>query len=88
MEEGIEGPVCGHLGRAPFLTVVFLAELARSNRVGTIVHFDNPISPEALVEAYRVARGNPHWAGEAWEGLSPRRPRSGRRGSARRRRGR
>lgn len=38
---------------------MILAELARSERVGTIVHFDNPISPEALVEAYRAARGNP-----------------------------
>ena len=27
---------------------MFLEELARSDRVGTIVHFDNPISPETL----------------------------------------
>ena len=33
-----------------------LQELARSPRVGTIVHFDNPISPEALLESYRAGR--------------------------------
>jgi glycosyltransferase involved in cell wall biosynthesis len=33
---------------------MFLEELARSPRVGTIVHFDNPISPEALLASYRA----------------------------------
>lgn len=36
---------------------MFLEELARSPRVGTIVHFDNPISPEELVASYRAGRG-------------------------------
>lgn len=36
---------------------MFLEELARSDRVGTIVHFDNPISPEALWASYRAGHG-------------------------------
>jgi glycosyltransferase involved in cell wall biosynthesis len=36
---------------------MILAELARSPRVGTIVHFDNPISPEELLAAYRAGSG-------------------------------
>lgn len=36
---------------------MFLEELARTDRIGIIVHFDNPISPEALAEAYRAGRG-------------------------------
>ncbi len=35
---------------------MILAELARSPRVGTIVHFDNPISPEELLASYRAGR--------------------------------
>jgi glycosyltransferase involved in cell wall biosynthesis len=34
-----------------------LEYLRRSDRVGTIVHFDAPISPEALVKTYRGGRG-------------------------------
>jgi glycosyltransferase involved in cell wall biosynthesis len=33
---------------------MILEELARSPRVGTIVHFDNPMTPEELVVAYRA----------------------------------
>lgn len=33
---------------------MLLEELARSPRVGTVVHFDNPISPEALLASYRA----------------------------------
>lgn len=35
---------------------MLLQELARSPRVGTIVHFDNPISPEQLLAGYRAGR--------------------------------
>lgn len=38
---------------------MFLDQLRRSDRIGTIVHFDNPISPESLVATYRAARANP-----------------------------
>jgi len=36
-----------------------LEYLRRSDRVGSIIHFDRPISPEALAKTYRSGRGRP-----------------------------
>ena len=37
---------------------MFLKYLERSGRFHTIVHFDNPITPEALIKNYALARGS------------------------------